>query len=789
MNDPIELPTYPDEELAGLSPSKLTDILIEDEDRVPRNVIDECARRGDEMAEYLRQLHEDDFLWDIDTADLDDIADGVWWLRLHAVMILGQIPGEQAGLLLVEFMRRMSLEEDDDLQDWLAGFWSAQFLNKPDSVLPALRELCEERDMDWYIRANAVYPVIFAASQQCGEALEQALAWLARNAQDESEDWEYRLTSAALLLHFPRPQYRTLLEDLAAQQSGWDIHFDMQSIQQAYTGQYYAPEWERFKNPLQFYEPDAIAKRQIRWREEDAKEKQRSLNGGAEYPNEPYAPYYDNEPYIRPEPKIGRNDPCPCSSGKKYKQCCLKTEQAQPEDDFLWRRIRRAIEGSPAKLLEFADSYFGQEALLEAWEEFMPPWDDGHDEPFAPDTPHMPIFMPWFFFDWLPEPDDTTVKHAALDGRTLARAYLDKKGRHLDPLHVRYLEQCCAAPFSFYDILSVRPGVGFILRDIMTGEEVDVTEHSASRQAQAGDILFAKVVQIDQVAMLEACAPVMFPPIEKSAILDLRKEIQSRKLPLTPELLKDHVYEMLDVYHDIADRLLNPPMPQLQNTDGEPLLLHKLIYDLECTPRAALDSLRQLNLTEDDESILTGAEFDPAGELRKIGFAWDKPGNKIHKDWNNTILGHLRIEGPTLTAEVNSENRAHKFKKLMEELLPGKARYKTTVIQSPQAMLARSEKEGDTARSKQIQMEQEELNSRPEVQAQIAEFMRQHYRKWPEEKLPALNGKTPLQAVKTKDGKEMVEALLMEFERRGKHTTPPLDPAIIAELRERLGLS
>ena len=23
-------------------------------------------------------------------------------------------------------------------------------------------------------------------------------------------------------------------------------------------------------------------------------------------------------------PKIGRNDPCPCGSGKKYKQCCGK---------------------------------------------------------------------------------------------------------------------------------------------------------------------------------------------------------------------------------------------------------------------------------------------------------------------------------------------------------------------------------------------------------------------------------------------------------------------------------
>jgi preprotein translocase subunit SecA len=27
-------------------------------------------------------------------------------------------------------------------------------------------------------------------------------------------------------------------------------------------------------------------------------------------------------PYVRKEAKVGRNDPCPCGSGKKYKHCC-----------------------------------------------------------------------------------------------------------------------------------------------------------------------------------------------------------------------------------------------------------------------------------------------------------------------------------------------------------------------------------------------------------------------------------------------------------------------------------
>ena len=31
-------------------------------------------------------------------------------------------------------------------------------------------------------------------------------------------------------------------------------------------------------------------------------------------------------PYRRKQPKVGRNDPCPCGSGKKYKQCCGRFE-------------------------------------------------------------------------------------------------------------------------------------------------------------------------------------------------------------------------------------------------------------------------------------------------------------------------------------------------------------------------------------------------------------------------------------------------------------------------------
>ena len=45
-------------------------------------------------------------------------------------------------------------------------------------------------------------------------------------------------------------------------------------------------------------------------------------------PSEPQPTPYTQpptiEPFVRSQSKVGRNDPCPCGSGRKYKQCCGK---------------------------------------------------------------------------------------------------------------------------------------------------------------------------------------------------------------------------------------------------------------------------------------------------------------------------------------------------------------------------------------------------------------------------------------------------------------------------------
>jgi len=51
--------------------------------------------------------------------------------------------------------------------------------------------------------------------------------------------------------------------------------------------------------------------------EAEAQPKRKNLTYGAPQPEEKRSP-------VQGTVKVGRNDPCPCGSGKKYKKCCLK---------------------------------------------------------------------------------------------------------------------------------------------------------------------------------------------------------------------------------------------------------------------------------------------------------------------------------------------------------------------------------------------------------------------------------------------------------------------------------
>ena len=59
----------------------------------------------------------------------------------------------------------------------------------------------------------------------------------------------------------------------------------------------------------------------------------------------------------------------------------------------------------------------------------------------------------------------------------------------------------------------------------------------------------------------------------------------------------------------------------------------------------------------------------------------------------------------------------------------------------------------------------EEILRDPELRKQIQDRVQKQVESWAYEKVPALGGRTPMQAVKDPDGREIVESLLLHWER------------------------
>jgi hypothetical protein len=769
--------------------TQLLALLEKLDDTAPLGLIEECARSGDGMERALAGYCDDKRFW------RDDVPDGRWWLRLHAVMILGLIPTERAGTLLVRFMRRLAEVDDLDMQDELAGKWPALFANKPPSVAGTVRDLATDRSIDPYMRACALEVVIAIAHGQGAAALDHCLDWLPGVAGDAGEDEGVRAEAAQLLLDFPRPRHRAFLERLIASGSLAENQLSPSDLEEADERGTDEPSWSRFADPWAFYSPKALLERQEQRLEyemddlepddETADEADDLYAEAREHAEEDAEPFGPDEPvaHIRSTAaptllKVGRNDPCPCGSGKKYKHCHLKEATELSPEDLVWRRVRRAIDGLQPQLVEMAADHFGMPALEEAWDDFCA---GAIDALPTEDSPHNPLFLSWLCHVWLPDPARTRVAPAAR-GVTAARAFLNRYGKRLDPIARRYLEACGEALYSYYEVLSCDPGRGYQLKDLLLGDTRYVFEASGSQSVQRADLLFACLVEVDGIWLMEASGAIVLPPIEKTQIIAQRRIMSPKGRQITRLQLRDYQHELRALFLETADRLLNPTLPELQNTDGEPMELRTLHFEVP-SAREAFDALKDLAGAESDEALLSEAVFDEAGALARVEFPWLKPGNAMHKHWHNTVLAHLRIDGTRLTAEVNSAARARRLSELVAERLGGRARKLPEVVQSVESMLERA-----AAAQGERTDHTDDLNARPEVQAFLAEMTRKHYREWVDQPIPALGDRTPRQAMRSADGREAVEALVAQLERDAYRMRPPLDPDVTRELRETLGL-
>ncbi len=335
------------------------------------------------------------------------------------------------------------------------------------------------------------------------------------------------------------------------------------------------------------------------------------------------------------------------------------------------------------------------------------------------------------------------------------------------------MEQACRSPASFLVVDSATPGRSLDVRDVMTGRRFHVLEQAASQTFQPGDLSYSRVLTLDGVSILLGACPLVIPPEWHLTLLDMRERWRPGGF-LTRADLDEYVFELLDAYHDIAHAVRHPQLPQLSNTDGDPLELTTLTYSLSVPPAEAIARLEPL-VTSRGERHVSDEVVDAEGRTVSATLSWLKrsgPGTSF----GGTLLGSLRIEGRTLTVDVNSARRVARIKREITKRLGSDATLVQTDIQDLGELLAG--RHGDAGRPEAGNQPS------PELAAIEAAMVREHMRAWLDTKIPALGDHTPREAVRTASGRERVEALLVWIAR----TSDGMQPEDMAELRLALGL-
>jgi hypothetical protein len=454
--------------------------------------------------------------------------------------------------------------------------------------------------------------------------------------------------------------------------------------------------------------------------------------------------------------RTGRNEPCLCGSGKKYKKCCL---QSGPDPiNYMKEKLDRFHERIVEELMRHGARIFGPEAIDEAAAEFLGwPGEDGVGEIDL--EYHEMLFYPWFLFKWRIESADGESSLAGPRDQSIAHSYLQTRGKRLDPLEREYLESFGTAPFTFFEITAVEPGKSVSLRDLLLDRDHHVLEKSASGALHKGDVIFGSAFETGGIGIFGALCMIVFKPSAKIGILAIREMMsQATKGRITADTLEEYDIELRDLYLDLF--MARTAMPALCNTDGDKLSFHTLEYTIS-SPRPVFDALKGLtNGFVKEEELLAGAEFDKNGDLRKVEIPWLLPATAKHGGMENTLHGRIIIEGSKMSCEVNSAERAERLGAIIEKNVPGGgAVFKAKDIQSAEAMMR------DAPLSASPAAEHKELMSNPEVRAHLEQMMRKHWEAWPDMELPALQGRTPRQAVRDDLGRQQITALLEDAEK------------------------
>ncbi len=427
---------------------------------------------------------------------------------------------------------------------------------------------------------------------------------------------------------------------------------------------------------------------------------------------------------IRRAPAPGRNDPCWCNSGKKYKKCHLESDARGEVSRSSGPGERQINEFSALRerLGDFLGASLNERERRHVVAEFV--GTNGPDDDFD-----EVALVDWILHDWL----------CPRFGRTVMQEFLR---RHESRLSAREREMVSAWAQSFVSLHEVEetdPGVGVRLRDLVLGGTVFVYDQNMSQELVKGDAVFARVVPGERGMELAGAGvrvhrnniPALMAWMEEARTaqnLDWRPYLKTNWVPLRRQAITTAKTQTQALH--------------LANSDGEDLVISTAIYQVD-NETSVLEALRKAPKLE--------AENDDAGSPV---FVWL---NKAP-----TILGRISLGNGELRLETNSRERLALGKKLLTRLKLQAVQHVRDEFQTAEA-LTKAAAALPPPEPKAVPPAHEEIPDA--LQGELfTGFLEDDYGKWPGTKLPGLGGKTPRQAVRSAAGRQAVVEILHSIE-------------------------
>ena len=257
--------------------------------------------------------------------------------------LAGRMRLEEAVPLLLEWMQEDDLDLSDSCRTALEGIGGDTVVRQiagrwPDAadefhefgaeILERIHTQLSRQTCLELFRAQGSYELRdYLAHALLGNFVAEAVAPIRRMVEGaeqsdvETMDLRHSLVAACTVMEVSFPEYERWFQEAQEQQWGWGDSQEPERIREHLGDR--DDEDDLDDDEFDEDEFDEDDDEYVEWDDIDEAAYEDEVLGehGEHLPEEV-------ERLEREGPKIGRNDPCPCGSGKKYKRCCMKEDQA-----------------------------------------------------------------------------------------------------------------------------------------------------------------------------------------------------------------------------------------------------------------------------------------------------------------------------------------------------------------------------------------------------------------------------------------------------------------------------